>query len=100
MTLAASRFDVRGAMHPRLNHPFVNRRDNVEHLGRLARNDLDNVASVWTLSPGLLRSGEYPRKKSSPQRRPELSARIGAQNYSVTPGYTVDSNTTMSPFFR
>jgi hypothetical protein len=49
------------------------------------------------LSPGLMRSGLYPTKKSRLKSRPETFARIGTQASSVQPGYTVDSYTTVSP---
>ncbi len=37
-------------------------------------------------SPGLMRSGEYPRLKSTPASRPEPASRMGPQTSSVAPG--------------
>ena len=48
-------------------------------------------STVCNLSPGLIRSGEYPAKKSKLNFRPEVFSTIGIQLSSVTPGYTVDS---------
>ena len=45
-----------------------------------------------------MRSGEYPQKKSSLNLSP-LCSSSGTQISSVTPGYTVLSYTTISPFF-
>ncbi len=39
-------------------------------------------------------------KKSLPHFIPDYRAMIGPMISSVTPGYTVDSRTTMAPFFR
>ena len=44
-----------------------------------------------SLSPGLIRSGLYPAKKSVLSVSPEFSSMIGIQNSSVAPGKTVDS---------
>jgi hypothetical protein len=44
-----------------------------------------------SLSPGLMRSGLYPAKKSTLKVRFEMPSRIGMQTSSVAPGYTVDS---------
>ena len=46
--------------------------------------------------PGSIRSGEYPRKKSTPARRPDSSSN-GRNSSSVVPGYVVDSRTTSAP---
>ena len=54
--------------------------------------------NLWFLSPGLIRSGEYPQKKSLLNIRFEWSSKIGTHTSSVAPGKTVDSNTTISPF--
>jgi len=51
------------------------------------------------LSPGLILSGEYPQKKSTLYFNPECFSIIGMQSSSVHPGYTVDSYTTILPFF-
>jgi len=45
--------------------------------------------TVCSLSPGLIRSGEYPQKKSLLNFNPLPSSKIGTQISSVTPGYTV-----------
>lgn len=37
-------------------------------------------------TPGLMRSGEYPILKSTPQVRPDSFSRIGTHTSSVTPG--------------
>ena len=57
-------------------------------------------SSLCFLSPGLIRSGEYPTLKSLPADRPDSLSRIGIHTSSVTPGYTVDSNTTTEPLLR
>ncbi|KYC51501.1 MAG: hypothetical protein AMQ74_01119 [Candidatus Methanofastidiosum methylothiophilum] len=44
-------------------------------------------------------SGQYARPKSIPALSPEDSS-IGLTISSVTPGYTVDSNTISCPFFN
>ena len=56
--------------------------------------------SLCSLSPGLILSGEYPTLKSIPHLKPDSSSRIGTHISSVTPGYTVDSNTTIAPFVK
>lgn len=43
----------------------------------------------------LIRSGEYPTKKSLLNTNLEFLLNNGTHNSSVAPGYTVDSNTTM-----
>src|SRR3989338_6873754 len=58
------------------------------------------LLSVCCLSPGLIRSGEYPILKSIGHERPLCCSRMGRQISSVTPGYTVDSKTTILPFDR
>jgi len=47
-----------------------------------------------------MRSGLYPQKKSTLYFRPDSRSITGTQTSSVAPGYTVDSNTTMSPLRR
>ncbi len=58
------------------------------------------VSKRCTLSPGLIRSGEYPILKSTPHFNPDSFSRIGTQISSVTPGYTVDSKTITEPLTR
>src|SRR5690606_28914275 len=58
------------------------------------------LVNVRSLSPGLMRSGLYPTKKSLLYSNPASSSRMGTQTSSVAPGYTVDSYITISPFFR
>ena len=48
-------------------------------------------STVCSLSPGLMRSGEYPAKKSSLNFNPETFSKTGIHSSSVAPGYTVDS---------
>ncbi len=60
----------------------------------------NTFVTVCTLSPGFIRSGEYPTLKSAPQTRPDSFSNTGTHISSVTPGYTVDSKTTISPFFK
>lgn len=43
-------------------------------------------STVWSLSPGLMRSGEYPAKKSTLKRRPDSASTTGIHSSSVTPG--------------
>ena len=43
-------------------------------------------STVCSLSPGLMRSGEYPAKKSSLYFKPETCSTIGKHSSSVTPG--------------
>ncbi len=57
-------------------------------------------SSLCTLSPGLILSGEYPILKSTPHFSPDSLSRIGTQISSVTPGYTVDSYTTIESFVK
>ncbi len=57
------------------------------------------VDTRCSLSPGLMRSGEYPTKKSSLNRNPDTDSSSGTHRSSVAPGYTVDSYTTTSPGF-
>lgn len=57
------------------------------------------VSKRFSLSPGLIRSGENPTLKSSPHFKPD-SSKIGIQISSVTPGYTVDSKTTIDPLVK
>src|SRR5690606_30947143 len=47
--------------------------------------------NVLILSHGLIRSGEYPAKKSLLNFNPEVFSKTGTQSSSVQPGYTVDS---------
>ena len=56
--------------------------------------------NLCSLSPGLILSGLYPAKKSVLNFSPDLLSKIGTQNSSVAPGYTVDSYTTISRFFK
>jgi len=42
--------------------------------------------TVCSLSPGLIRSGEYPAKKSTLNFNPEVFSNSGTQTSSVTPG--------------
>ena len=42
--------------------------------------------TVCDLSPGLIRSGEYPQKKSLLNWSPDVFSRIGTHISSVTPG--------------
>ena len=58
------------------------------------------VSNLWSLSPGFILSGEYPTLKSTPHFIPEASSSIGIHISSVTPGYTVDSYTTIDPFTK
>ena len=44
------------------------------------------VSNRWILSPGLIRSGEYPILKSFPHFKPDSISRIGTHISSVTPG--------------
>ena len=48
-------------------------------------------STVCSLSPGLIRSGEYPAKKSRLKTNPEVLSRMGTHSSSVMPGQTVDS---------
>ena len=48
-------------------------------------------STVCSLSPGLIRSGEYPAKKSWLNFSPLTRSKTGTHSSSVTPGYTVDS---------
>ena len=48
-------------------------------------------STVCSLSPGLIRSGEYPAKKSTLNFKPEVFSKTGMHSSSVAPGYTVDS---------
>ena len=57
-------------------------------------------STLFFLSPGLILSGEYPTLKSSMHFRLDSFSRIGMHKSSVTPGYTVDSYTTMESFCR
>ena len=52
------------------------------------------------MSPGLIRSGLYPTKKSLFNFKLEFFSSICFANNFVVPGYTVDSITTKSPFFK
>ena len=56
--------------------------------------------NVCSLSPGLTLSGEYPIPKSLFKIKPDSFSSIGLHSSYVQPGYTVDSKTTISPFFR
>ena len=49
------------------------------------------LVNVLSLSPGLIRSGLYPQKKSLLNFNPENFSNNGTHSSSVTPGYTVDS---------
>ncbi len=49
------------------------------------------LSTVCSLSPGLIRSGEYPTKKSTLNCNPENFSKTGTHSSSVAPGYTVDS---------
>src|SRR3989338_7279765 len=55
------------------------------------------LSMVWVLSPGFMRSGEYPVLKSVPCTSPDIFSNTGMQTSSVTPGYTVLSYTTIDP---
>jgi hypothetical protein len=44
---------------------------------------------VCSLSPGFMRSGEYPTLKSVLNFKPETYSKTGIQSSSVQPGYTV-----------
>ena len=57
-------------------------------------------STVCSLSPGLIRSGEYPAKKSTLNFNPDTRSSTGIHSSSVAPGNTVDSYTTTSPFFN
>ena len=46
---------------------------------------------VYFLSPGFIRSGLYPQKKSLLYFNFEIFSNIGTQTSSTQPGYTVDS---------
>ena len=48
-------------------------------------------STVCSLSPGLIRSGEYPAKKSRLKTNPDVLSRMGTHSSSVMPGQTVDS---------
>ena len=43
-------------------------------------------STVCNLSPGLMRSGEYPAKKSTLNCNPEIRSNTGTHSSSVTPG--------------
>ena len=58
------------------------------------------LTKVFTLSPGLILSGEYPQKKSTLNFNPELFSKTGTHSSSVHPGKTVLSYMTKSPFFK
>lgn len=55
---------------------------------------------MFILSPGFILSGEYPTLKSIPHFKPDSFSNIGIQISSVTPGYTVDSYTTIDPLVK
>ena len=55
-------------------------------LGGGARRHLANIGQAVRLSPGLIRSGEYPAKKSTLKVRPDARSRTGTQSSSVAPG--------------
>ena len=55
-------------------------------LGCGARRHLEDIGQAVRLSPGLIRSGEYPAKKSTLKVRPETRSRTGTQSSSVAPG--------------
>ena len=44
------------------------------------------LSTVCSLSPGLIRSGEYPTKKSILNCSPEIFSNTGTHSSSVTPG--------------
>ena len=54
---------------------------------------------VCFLSPGFIRSGLYPQKKSLLNFKPEIFSKIGTHSSSTHPGYTVDSYIIIFPFF-
>ena len=53
---------------------------------RGTRCDFPMVVSLCSLSPGLIRSGLYPTKKSRLNLSPEISSIRGTQTSSVAPG--------------
>ena len=80
--------DTRRTVHPRLNDQLIDFRYRFQSFGIAAETIFTVFTKVCTLSPGLIRSGEYPTLKSSPTLNPETSSKIGMQSSSVHPGYT------------
>ncbi len=69
--------DRRRAMNAGRDHRSVDVGNDIERLRILRRDTFVIVSNRCCLSPGLMRSGEYPTVKSTPAFRPEISSRIG-----------------------